>query len=236
MTRTVNIVLPLPDKTLRAAVHGSGRTAGSQKAKQAAIKKARKRGEGYAMAALEAAGMLTDPPRFELAEPIYRFFWQDRSRAMDYCNALQACKPFIDGCTDAGVIRDDDWKTLLPPAIRYGFCKTNPRLELEIREIREGEASIRELELWQIQGGEASDPAVRLALSAEGDLRQYRIPADMLDDLRRALIGIPDAGCLCSEIRHGLSADISRRAAAEEERESSGHYPGCPLHPMEISG
>jgi hypothetical protein len=53
------------------------------------------------------------------------FFFKDRRRR-DVYNAAQAMKAAIDGCVDAGIIIDDDWKHLSGGGLRGAVDKDNP--------------------------------------------------------------------------------------------------------------
>lgn len=103
--RRVRIELPWPSKDLHA------HTAGGKWTKVRATKTFRSLGYIHA---LEVRGKLA--PFFEkgpmaLARLSFRFYMPDL-RKRDGANLVQSCKPYIDGCVDAGIIAGDAWDQL----------------------------------------------------------------------------------------------------------------------------
>jgi len=64
----------------------------------------------------------------------YRFYIPDM-RQRDEANMIQACKPYIDGIADAGLILGDHWKVLSTAGVVVELCRENPRVVLEIRPV-----------------------------------------------------------------------------------------------------
>jgi crossover junction endodeoxyribonuclease RusA len=65
------------------------------------------------------------------ASVTYRFYIPDM-RQRDEANMIQACKPYIDGIADAGLILGDHWKVLSTAGVVVELCRENPRVVLEI--------------------------------------------------------------------------------------------------------
>lgn len=59
----------------------------------------------------------------------YNFWFPDR-RVRDEANYIHACKPYLDGIVDAGLINDDRWLDLSTLGVTSKISKANPRVEL----------------------------------------------------------------------------------------------------------
>ena len=79
------------------------------------------------MIALEATG--SERPNFQEAIVQYEFFVPDRVRR-DEGNLIYQCKPFVDGCVDAGIIAGDHWEVLSTGKVRTELRKGNPGVRL----------------------------------------------------------------------------------------------------------
>lgn len=73
--------------------------------------------------------------RWEAAELVYRFYFPNLIQR-DEANAVQSQKPAIDGIVQAGLIPNDDWKTLHIRAIECAVDIQKPRVELEFYRVR----------------------------------------------------------------------------------------------------
>lgn len=69
----------------------------------------------------------------------YRFFHPDLKRRDD-ANMVQRLKPVIDGLVDGGLIAGDHWQALKTRGIESSLDRENPRIEIEIRSIKENPA------------------------------------------------------------------------------------------------
>jgi len=114
----ITIVLPPPDPRLHA--HNSG----SWKAKAKPTRELRE------LACLLARRELSAGAKpLKRASVEYRFYFPV-NRRRDAANAIQATKPAIDGCVDAGLLPDDDWGHLAIGCVISGIDADNPRTEL----------------------------------------------------------------------------------------------------------
>ncbi len=68
------------------------------------------------------------------AQVLYRFYVPDM-RQRDEANMIQACKPYIDGVVDSGLLLGDHWKVLSTEGVVVELCKEAPRVVLEITPI-----------------------------------------------------------------------------------------------------
>lgn len=66
----------------------------------------------------------------------YRFYVPNRRRA-DSANMVQSQKPAIDGLVDSGLIPGDHWEVLVLGGVTVEVDSANPRVVLEITEVRE---------------------------------------------------------------------------------------------------
>ncbi len=120
----MKLELPFPNMSLLHA-HAKGN---SHFAKSAATKNAR------ALAKFTCIDMLNRNEIKPIAGPVlisYAFFVPD-NRKRDVCNMLQACKPFVDGVVDAGVVEGDSWQAMIVYNVTVEIDKKNPRVELRI--------------------------------------------------------------------------------------------------------
>jgi hypothetical protein len=116
----LTIELPLPCKELHAHAKGN------RWSKSKATKASRELACAIGLQALGRLRKCKEPMEIE-----YRFFVPD-DRVRDEVNLLQACKPYIDGLCDCGVIYKDDWKNLHLIGIYVGVDKANPRVEISV--------------------------------------------------------------------------------------------------------
>lgn len=71
--------------------------------------------------------------RMQSASIRYRFYAPDNLRR-DAANLVQACKPYVDGIVDAGIIPDDSWQFLRLAGVEVEIDKKRPRVVLELTE------------------------------------------------------------------------------------------------------
>lgn len=116
--RDLKISLPLPSSALHQHAKGHWR------AKSQATAKARQQAAWAARASW--TGEPLDHARIE-----YRFFVPDRRRR-DAANLVGACKAYVDGIVDAGVIIDDCWERLAIGAVDVEVDRADPRVEIWI--------------------------------------------------------------------------------------------------------
>lgn len=62
----------------------------------------------------------------------YVFYVGDK-RKRDEVNMMQACKAYLDGCIDAGVVEGDDWMTLHTQGVRVFLRPGQPGVRLVFR-------------------------------------------------------------------------------------------------------
>ncbi len=65
----------------------------------------------------------------EGASVIYCFYFPD-NRVRDEANYIHACKPYMDGLVDAGLIADDRWQFLSTKGVESSIDRKNPRAVL----------------------------------------------------------------------------------------------------------
>ena len=117
------ITLPLPSpKASKNAKHGT-RVAAMIRA--SATKKQRENAKLVATVGLQEINHET----WERASVTFRFYFPDRRRR-DLINFAGALSGAIDGIVDAGLIADDDWKTLVIGGMTGEIDRENPRVEL----------------------------------------------------------------------------------------------------------
>lgn len=84
--------------------------------------------EGYRQTAM-ALTLQAQATLMKKATLSYRFFFPNRA-VRDEANYVHACKPYVDGVVDAGLIPDDRWTILGTGTVTSAVSKTNPRVEL----------------------------------------------------------------------------------------------------------
>ncbi len=115
---TIRLSLPLPPRV----VSPNGRAHWAAKAR--AVKAMRYRAAAETLAA--RGGRVKSWPTATVQVTYYH---RDRRRR-DGDNALAACKAYMDGLADAGLVADDVSLTYLP--VQFEVDKANPRVELTI--------------------------------------------------------------------------------------------------------
>lgn len=65
----------------------------------------------------------------EGASVIYCFYFPD-NRVRDEANYIHACKPYMDGLVDSGLIGDDRWQLLSTRGVESEIDRKNPRVAL----------------------------------------------------------------------------------------------------------
>jgi len=116
---TVKLILPFPDSALHA--HATGHWT----KKKGPVKAAREEAKQTARVFLD---------KFENAEVEYIFYVKNL-RSRDEANMVQMCKPYIDGCVDAGLIQADDWQHLHIKSVSVFVDRLAPRVELIFSEL-----------------------------------------------------------------------------------------------------
>ena len=116
------ITLPLPDGTTSGHAKGHWRSAA---AKTKAMRE-------YAWG---ECFQIKGHPSKPYAKAIIHFaFFLASNRRRDTLNLMHGCKTYIDGIVDAGIIADDDWKTLSVGKATVSVDRDNPRVEITIVE------------------------------------------------------------------------------------------------------
>lgn len=124
----ITIVLPFPDLS-KCSIHNKGHWSG----KADYTKSLR------ALSKVNARGFVNSRKGpLAKASIQYRFYVADRKRR-DAANLVQACKPYVDGIVDAGLIAGDHWEALQINGVYIEVDKKNPRVELIISEVKSGE-------------------------------------------------------------------------------------------------
>ena len=118
------LVLPFPDSRLLPNRKVDRWTKGS------ATKESRTEAHWLAR---EQIGLRVSP--IEKCRMTYIFY--PKSKKVADCDSLvRACKPFIDGIVDAGILTNDSWDVIVERTQRLGgIDKSNPRTEIEIVEV-----------------------------------------------------------------------------------------------------
>ena len=111
------LTLPIPPATLNAHNKGHWRS------KSAAVKSCRR------LACAETLALR--PPSLDRSVLSIDLYWPDLLNR-DTFNAVQSCKPYIDGIVDAGVIPDDNWRVMSIGHVRSHLDRENPRVVLTI--------------------------------------------------------------------------------------------------------
>ena len=71
---------------------------------------------------------------FSRARMSIRFYWAD-NRRRDTLNAVQTCKPYIDGFVDESVFTDDSWQHLEVGYVASAIDREHPRVVFTIEEL-----------------------------------------------------------------------------------------------------
>jgi len=72
-----------------------------------------------------------------IENPVYmRYMWVERDRHRDKSNVAFAKKFIEDALIKAGVLKDDGWREIMGFSDEFGVDKQNPRVEVNIEEIR----------------------------------------------------------------------------------------------------
>lgn len=116
---TITLSLPLPPYVL------SGHAKGHWRGKAEATRKMRH----HAHMEATRLRLLHETRTMTLAIVSMQFYLSSRRRR-DALNLANGCKPYIDGVVDAGIIDDDDWKTLSVGVIECAVDSARPRVEL----------------------------------------------------------------------------------------------------------
>lgn len=131
---TFTLALPFPTGDQAKALSPNGRKHWRAVAKH---KKAQK--QAAMVYTAKAIGPLHVP--WESASVTYRFFWPDlRPRDIDNYRAM--FKGALDGIVRAGLIADDNWKTLRPGENPVSeLDRAIPRVEIVIKQLNEGKVA-----------------------------------------------------------------------------------------------
>jgi hypothetical protein len=121
----ITIVLPFPDLS-KCSIHNKGHW----RTKSEYTKELRM---VSCFEALRRNGVIPNS-QIDRASIQYRFYVADRKRR-DAANLVQACKPYVDGIVDAGLIAGDHWEALQIAVVSVEVDKKNPRVELIISEV-----------------------------------------------------------------------------------------------------
>jgi Holliday junction resolvase RusA-like endonuclease len=73
-------------------------------------------------------------PRMERVDLI--FTWYEPHRQRDKDNIMAGQKFVLDGLVEAGVLKNDGWKQVGDITHRFRLDKTNPRVEVELIEVK----------------------------------------------------------------------------------------------------
>lgn len=115
LAETLTLVLPLPPRSQHQnwRGHWAARAKQTKKCRNlAADRTYEARCEGWQRASVE-----------------FRFFHKD-SRRRDAVNFMAACKAYVDGVVEAGLLPDDDSEHLEIGKVSFFVDKRSPRLEL----------------------------------------------------------------------------------------------------------
>lgn len=112
-----------PDLTL------SGNYRGHSRAKASKIKTLR------SLAKLLCLNQRDRPRGWKRATVVYEFYFSD-DRKRDEANCIEALKPAIDGCQDAGIIPGDHWQVLSTKGVRSEIDRSNPRAVLIFEKVK----------------------------------------------------------------------------------------------------
>lgn len=123
--RAISIELPLPPPLLHQ--NNGGRTSGWQAQAQA-------KREARLYAKLTARNLTTPPIERCTVSLIFRF---PDKRRRDIWNYAAACKQYLDGLVDAGIMADDSG--IIAGDVTGSVEKGNPGVTIIVREIMEGE-------------------------------------------------------------------------------------------------
>ncbi len=122
----MKLTIPLPLPNSNSLSHGTGHWR-----KTASLRAAMREDARTVTIAAIHEQLNGDAPGLEHAVINYAFYWPD-NRARDEANYISACKPYVDGIVDVGVMRDDKWQVLSTGSVTSGIDRTDPRVELVI--------------------------------------------------------------------------------------------------------
>ena len=126
MADQIQITIDLPDPKLWANRNSHWRAKGP-------IAKAYRQAANIAMS-LEMVKRCIPVGEWECASLSMEFLFKDKRRR-DVFNAAQAMKAAIDGCIDAGLLPDDDWKHLTGGSLYGDVDRENPRVIMSFQRL-----------------------------------------------------------------------------------------------------